>query len=161
AAATIDEMLATAARHEPGGETAARSSGDGLLAVGVVVAVGGGAGFFGGVLRLFGGIGRLLGRVGEILATGHVVARGPLAGDVGAGVGGRIGCVGSGLRGLRGGHVASGLGVLRGLPGLGGRVGGLLGGGGGLVGIAARGQAGNQGQGEQGLGDIHGSSCGG
>src|SRR5690606_39012655 len=70
---------------------AARSFGDGLLAVGVVATVGGSVGLLDGVLRLLGGVGSLLGRIGKVVATGHVVARtAHLAGDLGGGIGRRI-----------------------------------------------------------------------
>src|SRR5690606_8579612 len=86
---------------------AARSSVDGLLAVGVVAAISRGVGFFSGVLRLFGGVRGLLGGVGQVLATGHVaIGAHRLAGDLGRRIGGGVGRLGGGLRRLRGGHVA-------------------------------------------------------
>src|SRR5690606_7439140 len=128
-----------AGRREPPGRLD-----DGLLAVGVVAAVGSGVGFLGGVLRLLGGIGGLLGRVGEILAAGHVIGAADLAGDLRGGVGRGIGRVRGSLGGLRRCHVAGVGRILGGLLRLGGRVGGLLGGILGLVGVGARGQANGQ-----------------
>src|SRR5690606_20783233 len=142
-----------------GGRAARGHSCRRLHAVGVVLAIGGGVRFLGGVLRLLGRIGGLLGGVGEVLATGHVVARAVhLAGDLGRRVGRGVRGVGGGLGGRGGGGVTGGVRIVRGLAGLGGRVGGLLGGVGGLVLVRAGGEAGNEGEGEKGLGSIHGIS---
>src|SRR5690606_21935045 len=135
---------------------AARSSGDGLLAVGVVATVGGSVGLLGGVLRLLGGVGGLLGGIGKVVATGHVVAcAANLTRDLRSGIGRRVGSIGRGLRRLRGSHVTGVGRVLRGLLRLGRRVGGFLGGVLGLVGVGAGAQAGGKGKRKKGLGGIH------